>query len=197
MAGAGGTEALGGGSGAPDAGGTEAGDGGQGGASEGGARSEGGVGGAGEAITCEVAPTCNQDLSNLGTGDFSISFKITTTAQVSSGIVAQRQICMHSKFWDVRVRAAGTGFSIETDDQVSYTSLVAPTNISDGAPHEVRICRKSGVIYAFSDGILDVQGASLASFGALPAFAQKTSVCGGFGTVTLDGTLADVCVGAL
>jgi hypothetical protein len=171
--------------------------GGQGGASEGGATGEGGAGGASEEVTCEVAPTCSQDLSNIGTGDFSISFKITTTAQVSSGIVAQRQICMHSKFWDIRVRASGTGISIETDDQVNYTSLVAPMTIDDGAPHEVRICRKSGVIYAFADGTLSVQGASLTSFETLPSFASKTSVCSAFGTVTLDGTLEDVCVGAL
>lgn len=55
--------------------------GGQGGANEGGATGEGGIGGTGEEVTCEVAPTCSQDLSNVGTGDFSISFKITTNAQ--------------------------------------------------------------------------------------------------------------------
>jgi hypothetical protein len=171
--------------------------GGQGGANAGGATGEGGIGGAGGEVTCEVAPTCSQDLSNIGTGDFSISFTITTSAQVNSAIVSQRQICMHSKFWEVALLSDQEGISVETDDQVHYTSFVGPMVISDGAPHDVRICRKSGTIYVFADGSLRSQAESLASFATLPAFASKTTVCTAYGRTALDGTLEDVCVGAL
>ncbi|MDF3072296.1 MAG: hypothetical protein K0R38_7897 [Polyangiaceae bacterium] len=179
--------------------------GGQGGASEGGesgqggtgGAGEGGTGGAGEEVTCEVAPTCSQDLSNVGTGDFSISFEITTNAQVNSAIVSQRQICMHSKFWEVALLANGAGISVETDDQVSYTSFVGPMKVNDGAPHEVRVCRKSGVIYVFADGTLRSQAASVTTLTTLPAFASKTTVCTSYGRTALVGALENVCVGPL
>ncbi len=170
--------------------------GGQGGANEGGATGEGGIGGTGEEVTCEVAPTCSQDLSNVGTGDFSISFKITTNAQVNSAIVSQRQICMHSNFWEVSL-GGQAGIWVETDDQVHYTLVVGPMVINDGAPHDVRICRKSGIIYVFADGALRSQASSLSNLATLPPLASKTTVCTSFGRKALVGTLENVCVGAL
>jgi hypothetical protein len=195
-AGAGTTGGSGGEGGTEPPGSGNAGEGAEGGF--GGVSGEGGAAGAGEEVTCEVAASCSQDLSAVGTGDFSIAFTITTVATVSSGIVSQRSICMHSKFWDIRLRSNGTGLSVELDDQANYTSFVAPMVVNDGVPHEVRVCRKSGRVYAFADGKLSAQAVSATNLATLPAFATSTSKCGAEdGTVTLVGTLTNVCVGAL
>jgi hypothetical protein len=164
---------------------------------EGGTSAEGGAGGA-DSVSCELAATCTGDLSALGTGDFSIAFTITTTANVGSGIISQRAVCMHSKFWDIRLRAGTTGLSIELDDQMNYSGLIAPAVVNDGVPHEVRVCRKAGHVYVFSDGALVKDAENATSFTTLPALATSTTTCTALdGTVTLVGSVSNVCVGPL
>jgi hypothetical protein len=182
--------------GAPAAGGM----GGDGGSVAAGAPA-GGVAGEGEAragVSCERAPTCTGDLSGLGTADFSVAFTITTTAMVGSGVISQRAMCGHSQFWDVRMRPAGA-LSVELDDNVSYTDLLAPVTVNDGNAHEVRVCRKATHLYVFADGqlVADAPNASSA-FTTLAPLATSTTTCTvRDGTVTLVGSLSDVCVGAL
>lgn len=162
--------------------------------SEGGTPGEGGASG----VTCERAPTCTGDLSGLGTADFSVAFTITTTAMVGSGVISQRAMCGHSQFWDVRMRPAGA-LSVELDDNVSYTDLLAPVTVNDGNAHEVRVCRKATHLYVFADGqlVADAPNASSA-FTTLAPLATSTTTCTvRDGTVTLVGSLSDVCVGAL
>lgn len=167
-----------------------------------GALGEGGAGGASE-VTCEVAPTCAGTLANLGTGDFSISLELTTSTTARSGVVSQRSVCMRGKFWDVRLAPVDGGtssFSIEFDDGANYTSFVAkaPASLNDGNPHDLRVCRKSGTVYAFSDGVLIGSAASKAAFTTLPALTSLTTTCKPYdGTVNLVGTVEDICVGAL
>ncbi len=103
---------------------------------------------------------------------------------------------MRSNFWEVALNGEA-GVWVETDDQVHYTSFVGNMVISDGAPHEVRICRKSGIMYVFGDGTLRSQASSLSNLATLPPSASKTSVCTSFGRNDLVGTLENVCVGAL
>lgn len=159
---------------------------------------EGGAGGAAAEITCERAATCANNLSGVGTEDFSIAFSIQTEATVGSGIVSQRGICMRSMFWDIRLRGGGTSISVELDDGANYTDLTAPMVLNDGAPHEVRVCRKSGHVYVFADDELVTDGANATAFETLPALATKTTTCTQLdGTITLDGTVSNVCVGAL
>ncbi|RYZ02595.1 MAG: hypothetical protein EOO73_31095 [Myxococcales bacterium] len=174
---------------------------GEAGAGAGGA--EGGAGGGGDGgatteVSCERATTCTNDLSGLGLADFSIAFSIQTTATVGSGILSQRAICMHSQFWDIRLRGGGTSISVELDDAVNYTDLTAPMVINDGGAHEVRVCRKSGHVYVFADGELVTDAEDAAEFTTLPPLATKTTLCTSLdGTIALDGTVADVCIGAL
>lgn len=167
-----------------------------------GALGEGGASGASE-VTCEVAPTCTGTLANLGTGDFSISLELTTSTTARSGVISQRSVCMRGKFWDVRLAPVDGGtssFSIEFDDGANYTSFVAkaPASLNDGNPHDLRVCRKSGTVYAFSDGVLIGSAASKAAFTTLPALTSLTTTCKAYdGTVNLVGTVEDICVGAL
>lgn len=152
-------------------------------------------------MTCEPATVCSGDLSAIGLGDFSIAFTLATTSKMHSGILSQRTLCGHSPFWDVRLGtlANPAALAIELDDGgASYTNLSAFAPFNDGSAHDVRVCRKSGHVYAFSDGVLLADTANQTSFTTLPALATKTSVCGSQdGTVTLVGTLTNVCVGAL
>jgi hypothetical protein len=161
---------------------------------------EGGAGGAGEGATCELASACTGDLSSVGTGDFSIAFTLTTTTTARSGLISQRAVCMHSKFWDVRLGtiANQSALSIELDDQSHYTAFTAPATLNDGEPHVVRVCRKAGQVYAFADGVLVADAASETNLNALPALATSTTTCNALdGTVDLVGSVTDVCVGSL
>lgn len=173
----------------------EAGLGGQAGTS-----GEAGAGGA-DNVTCELASTCSGTLAQIGTGDFSIAFTITTSTTARSGIISQRAICMHSKFWDIQLGTLAAGvanLSVQLDDQSNFTAFGAPATLNDGQPHEVRVCRKAGQVYAFSDGVLIGQAASAVSFSTLPALTTLTTTCTPYdSTVNLDGTVTGVCVGAL
>jgi hypothetical protein len=175
---------------------------GGGAAGEGGALGDAGAGGAAESVTCEVAPTCSGTLADVGTGDFSIAFTLTTSAAVRSGVISQRSVCMHSKFWDIRIGKVTGGaiaMSIELDDGgANYTSFSAPAPLTDGNPHEVKVCRKAGQVYAFADGKLLASVPNQTPFSTLPALATLTTKCTALdGTVALVGTVTDVCVGAL
>jgi hypothetical protein len=164
----------------------------------GGVSSASGAGGESDVgVSCELAPTCSNDLSGIGTGDFSIAFTLATTANAGSGIVSQRAICMRSKFWDVRLRGNGN-LSVELDDETSYLNMVVPSIVNDGSPHEVRVCRKNGHVYAFADGQLLQDAPNATAFDTLPTLATGTTTCTARdGTVTLVGSVSDVCVGAL
>ncbi len=108
---------------------------------------------------------------------------------------------MHSKFWDLNMGTLADGIGVlgvQLDDESEFTAFAAPVILNDGQPHEVRLCRKAGQVYAFSDGVLIGQAASTVSFTTLPALATLTTTCTPYdGTVALDGTVTGVCVGAL
>jgi hypothetical protein len=149
-------------------------------------------------VSCERAPTCTSDLSGTGTGDFSISFTLTTTSTSLSAVVCQRAACEHSQFWDVRLHQTGQVIVELDDGGGAYMQLLAGTNVNDGAPHDVAVCRKSGQVYAFVDGVLANETANATPLSTLPPLVTSTSVCTGIdGTVALDGSLTNLCVGAL
>ncbi len=170
---------------------------------QGGALGEGGAGGASEEVTCEVAPTCTNSLSAVGVGDFSIAFTLTTTSAVRTGVISQRAICMRSKFWDIRLGKTNESsvFSIELDDGANYTSFTASAPLlNDGAPHDVRVCRKAGQVYAFADGQLIGKPTALSktNLNGLAALTTLTTTCNPYdGTVKLVGAVENICVGAL
>lgn len=151
----------------------------------------------GGVFTCERATTCSGDLSAVGTADFSIAFRVTTTTPVRSGVIGQRLICMHSHFWDVRM--GPTSFGVELDDPGGvYTSFTVPVALNDGDAHDVQICRKTGRVGVFIDGCLITLVDGATNLSGLAPLTTMTTTCTAYdGTQPLDGVVDDVCVGPL
>jgi hypothetical protein len=120
-----------------------------------------------------------RDLSNVGVGDFHISFHVVTTETGWVALLNQRSTCLIGVFWDIRQTAAGT-ILVETDNNsnASYQTVQSTIRINDGKPHDVVVTRVAGTISIHIDGTLSGQGPSSASLGSLPALRVGTDVCG-------------------
>jgi hypothetical protein len=153
---------------------------------------------ASDAASGNDGPSCTGDLSNVGAGDFLVTWTVTTTQTGLVALVNQRRTCAPSVFWDIRM--TGGLLEIEVDDVTNYTNLFTTgATINDGRPHDVAARRVSGTLTASVDGVDVGSGASLASLGALPPLASGTDVCvtSSDGTAAFVGTLANVCVASL
>jgi hypothetical protein len=148
-----------------------------------------------------------KDLSNVGTGDFHVSFHVATTQVGWVALVNQRSTCYFGVFWDIRLCGAGGScpqgaVSFETDDtptsSATYQTVHSTATINDGNPHEVEASRVSGVVTIRIDGAVSGTGPSAASLGSMPALRIGTDVCGAANsppTAAFAGTtLADVCI---
>jgi hypothetical protein len=178
---------------------------GSGGAAGGSAGAAGGTAGTGV--------VCGNDLSNVGTGDFTISLTLTTTAMNSTGhagtllgetaVIDQRSTCNSSApFWDIRAGLPPTGspanafwIDIETNDTTADDSTGNMVVLNDGVPHMVVVTRISGTMRVSVDGVAGTPVPSTSNFGALAPLAKGTDVCDGVdGTVPLVGTVTNVCI---
>jgi len=166
----------------------------------------------GAADAMRDAETCANgvsSLSNIGTQDFHISFRILTTQVGWVALLNQRSVCTTGYFWDIRQCTTGKdgcpaegAISVETDnnDNASYQIFNAKGPINDGKAHEVVVARTTGMLTIQIDGnTLSGAIASVASFGAMmPALQVGKDVCigapHGDPTVALTGTLSDLCI---
>jgi hypothetical protein len=138
--------------------------------------------------------SCQDDLSNIQTGNFDVTLSIATTQVGPAALVNQRHACGHGMFWDVRL-AAGGGLRVETDDGTQYTSLVCSHPVNDGLPHVLAVRRDSGIIQIAVDGVTCITGGSTSSFHTLAPLAIGWDPCDGVsGTVAFGGSIQDVCV---
>jgi hypothetical protein len=167
--------------------------------------------------SAETGVVCGNDLSNVGTGDFTISLTLTTTAMNSAGevgtpafsdvgetaVINQRSTCSSSApFWDLRAGLPPTGspanafwIGMETVDTTVDDAAANLVVLNDGVPHAIVVTRISGMMRISVDGVAGTPIASTASFGALPPRATGTDVCDGVdGTVPLVGTVTNVCI---
>jgi hypothetical protein len=144
------------------------------------------------------------DLSNIGTGDFHISFDVTTTQNAWAALVNQRGVC-GGLYWDIRqcttrgnVGACpvdGALFVETADSAGRYSSCYSARAIADGHPHHVALARVSGQLTVSIDGALSARMNSPASFGALAPVKVGTDVCIGLDpTVASVGTLSALCI---
>jgi hypothetical protein len=173
-----------------------------------GATTDGGVDAAAPAV-CGSGIACGGDLSNVGTGDFCISFTISTTQkQGYTALLNQRSVCGIQNFWDIRANLmgadAGTSannsiVAFEADENASndigVNSLANPLN--DGRPHVVMVKRVSGVVTISVDGAFKATRPMAINFGpSLPALAVGTDVCDGVDVTRAltTGSLVDVCI---
>jgi hypothetical protein len=145
-------------------------------------------------LTCLATAGCPDDLSNIGTGDFHISFTVTTTQGVEASILNQRSGCFHGMFWDLSLLADGV-LQMETDDSASgadYTVLTTAATVNDGNPHQVIVERVSGMLTVSVGSVSTAAAASTANFGALVPLRQGTDVC--TGDAPFAGSISNVCV---
>jgi len=147
------------------------------------------------------AGVCTTDLSNIGAGDFRISFVLTTSSTGETlGLVGQRTGCdMSTAFWDISLSAAG-GIMAATDDGItgSFVSLEAGNSVNDGSPHQIVVGRTSGALWYSSDGVVHsamVPDANV--FGALPPLMLGNSACAGTTPLAGHGTMENLCITVL
>lgn len=143
----------------------------------------------------EGGTACTDDLSNIGTADFTIAFSLSTSQTAANvAVLNQRSACTFSMLWDVRV--SGGNLYVATDDNSGdYNNLTSAAAVNDGSLHAIVVKRVSEVLSITVDGTASGSGPSTAAFGALPPLQQGTDVCEATdGTVALVGTLANVCI---
>jgi hypothetical protein len=146
-----------------------------------------------------ACPGATRDLSNVGTGDFRISFHVVTTQTGWAALLNQRSVCFFAVFWDIRQTDAGT-LLVETDNNTStsYQSVQSTIKINDGKPHDVTVARAAGTLTIRIDGAAAGQGPSSAALGAMPALRVGTDSCGPTSdpaTAAFAGaTLSEVCM---
>jgi hypothetical protein len=174
------------------------------------ARPAGGDGSGGAADTAHDAAPCVNgvtDLSNIGTGDFHISFRVATTQTGWVALLNQRSTCYFGMYWDISQCGAGVAcpegaLIVQTDDtptsSATYQTVHSTATINDGNLHDVEVARVSGVLTIQIDGAVSGTGPSAASLGAMPALRIGTSVCGAANSppfAAFAGTmLSDVCI---
>jgi hypothetical protein len=148
--------------------------------------------------SAQDGPVCSGDLSNIGSGDFQISAKITTTQAGMATLLNQRSFCGPSIFWDLRLWNGG--LRLEVDDNVTgrihYASLIttAPV-VNDGRPHHILARRLAKTVTIYVDGAAAGSMPSSAALSQLPPLLIGTGVCVGTnGTVAYVGTVANVCL---
>ena len=170
--------------------------------------------GAGRAVAAvddaaETAPACITDLSNIGTGDFRVSFALTTTATTAMALANQSSVCQQacggaaSVEWDVTMTASGS-IEIETDDGAAADRVfeVGGGPVNDGRPHSVVAARTGGSLWVQTDdGARSELAPDTNALGALPPLVVGSDPCasstGGAGCPSvrpLAGTLTDLCV---
>jgi hypothetical protein len=139
-------------------------------------------------------PSCKNDLSNIGTADFTISMNLSTTQTGTVAVVNQRMVCNGSAFWDVHLQDGDV--QAETDDGIAHHATLNTTGpaVNDGNPHSVVVQRRSKVLAVFVDGAPAGMTLSQSAFGPLPALETRTSPCVGHtGVFAFLGPLANIC----
>lgn len=146
-----------------------------------------------QAGQCQVCGWSSNDLSGIGTGDFTISFTMQSTATSGSerAIINQRSVCSGGAFWDLRISSAGYLF-IETDDGSNDLQLTPTVQLNDSQQHTIMVQRSSQVLTGYVNGTAVTAGLSLANWsGQLQALQTGSGVCDGTNSAL---TVGSVCI---
>jgi hypothetical protein len=140
---------------------------------------------------------CVHDLSNIGTGDFHISFSVMTTQAGLTALINQRATCDFGQFWDIRMNDGS--LLVETDEGVNLsTCQTGGPRVNDGGRHSVTVARVNGAIAAFIDGAPVGTVVSTASLRQLTPLVSHSDPCDQIdGTRPFVGAVADVCLTTL
>jgi hypothetical protein len=141
-----------------------------------------------------VVLPCVRDLSNIGTGDFHISFSVMTAQVGQTALINQRATCDFGQFWDIRMSDGALLVETAEGANLSTFKTVGP-KVNDGGKHSVTIARVSGTIAGFIDGAAVGTVASSTSLRQLTPLVTHSDPCDQRdGTLPLVGAVADVCL---
>jgi hypothetical protein len=141
-------------------------------------------------VTRSDGSTCKDDLSNIGTADFDISF---TVASEQTGVVAlvnQRVSCNDTDFWDVQMN--GGFITVEVSAQGDETSFPGSVRMNDGRPHDVLVRRVSERLAIYVDGFESGPNSAPIAVGPLAALSTGTDPC--MGAQSFVGTITNLCI---
>ena len=141
------------------------------------------------------ASPCTQDLKNIGTGAFSISFTLKTTQpDPVIALANQRSVCSNGVYWDIRL--VGGLLYIEISDlQTGLATFTIPGSpLNDGAAHDIVVRRALRNVLVTVDGTVSTAGMANQSFdGTLFPLRSGKDVCVGTDkTKPLDATLGGI-----
>jgi hypothetical protein len=144
------------------------------------------------------APICLTDLSDVGTGDFSIHFTLSTNETgMTLALLNQRLGCdQMSTFWDVTLSPTGD-VVVATDDGIAadYATVQAGNALNDGKAHQVDIIRRGGKLWITADGaIVSPMTPDPYTFATLSSLAIGTSGCMGVTPAAAYAVIANVCL---
>jgi hypothetical protein len=144
--------------------------------------------------TFDVSPSCINDLSNVGTANFEISFDLQVTATTKSALVHQRAPCTAATYWDIYINDVNRAvFEIQAGGSMATSpSLVT---VANGAQHKI-VCNRIGAAISISvDGASpNTQSGSTYNLTALPPIEIATAhPCAGFSPLST-GTVTNVCI---
>ena len=149
------------------------------------------------------SPVCATSVSNVGSGDFSVHFTLTTTVgSISMALLSQRSGCDEtSAWWDISYIPSSDqthgAIAVSTCNGAASTYVVldqaAGAHPDDGQPHDIVMSRIAGQLSFTIDGTL--AGGPFAdayAFGSLPGLKIGSDDCPGFGQTV--GSITDVCI---
>jgi hypothetical protein len=144
------------------------------------------------------APVCMTDLSDIGMGDFSIRFALTTNETgMTLALLNQRLGCdQMSTFWDVTLSPTGD-IVVATDDGIAadYVTVQAGSALNDGKAHQVAVIRRAGKLWITADGaVVSPMTADAHTLATLSSLAIGTSACMGVTPAAAYAVIANVCL---
>jgi hypothetical protein len=128
------------------------------------------------------ASMCKNDLSNVGTADFHISFTLRTKQTGQAAVVNQRPACGFAMFWDITLDDQGRVLA-ETDDysptggSMAYASVTSTVAVNDGRPHAIVVQRVAQVLTVKIDGAASGSTPVASNLHLLPALQEGVDAC--------------------
>ena len=166
----------------------------------GGTTATGGAAGSDSGVA-DAGRKCVTDLSGVGTGDFRISFTLTTTTKADVALLSQRVGCdQSSMLWGVSLNYNGQVAAATADGLPGHwTATTEANSVADGKPHAIMFERTSGKIWISRDGVVDsIPVDDPYSLGALATLRIGTDDCANFWSAQKAGALiSDVCISRL
>jgi hypothetical protein len=160
-----------------------------------------------EEASVEASPeasseTCVNDLSNVGTGNFTIAFTVTVSRapapSVFVSLLNQRAGCTTtSSYWEVAFGSWGgvTASTYNGADGNPIHFVEGSTSIADGKPHHVKVQRVADALAVWVDGALgSAQVIDTDALGAMAPLTIGSEPCANILPSEGYATVEDICL---